>query len=436
MTTDNNEDKWDWPASVKSRIEPYAKRMEISEEVAYQQFTTFLQQVFSVSAPQEEDEFFFEGWAETFVIDHRNLGPATGSKRDTVTYLGHIVGLDEYINDSRRWDMERATDAWNNSSGNAIEQKLIGVVSAKDGYWNVNGEPTREEVKGGELPWFGFEYDNRILCLLNQNEQSQFKGKPMAPKSLGRIMYFLGNEENEFGNHIQCWRIQLSGDDMESEYNLHVPCKIQVVPQGDKAKDNKSDMVYTNRGFAKGIVYTDDFVDDDMKVGLQAERFLINPTYHSEYVELDDLMEAHDERKKRKVRSEGYYDPFIITKGYVSRLNREPSDHGYGPSYRMAITSLALQSTYGRDSSLSEVTIWVPGRIHDETHPFDFHDGERWRPYAERTQVIVFGKLKLKEFNGQESPSLTTYGVYVPPRTARPGAEGGDTSLDQFGGEQ
>ena len=394
MTTENNEDKWDWPASVKSRIEPYAKRMEISEEVAYQQFTTFLQQVFSVSTPQEEDEFFFEGWAETFVIDHRNLGPATGSKRDTVTYLGHIVGLDEYINDNRRWDMERATDAWNNSSGNAIEQKIVGVVSAKGAYWHVNGEPTREEVKSGELPWFGFEY----------------------------------------GNSIRCWRIQLSGDDMESEYNLHTPCKIQVVPQGDKAKENKSDMVYTNRGFAKGIIYTDDYVPEEDRVNLQAERYLIHPTYHSEYV--DDLMEAHDERKKRKVRSEGYYDPFVITKGYVSRLNKEPSDHGYGPSYRMAITSLALQSTYGRDSPLSEVTIWVPGRVHDESHPFEFHDGERWRPYAERTQVIIFGKLKLKEYNGQESPSLTAYGVYVPPRTARPGAEGGDTSLDQFRGDE
>ena len=218
----------------------------------------------------------------------------------------------------------------------------------------MNGEPTREEVKSGELPWFGFEYDNRILCLLNQNE-SVSKGKPMAPKSLGRVMYFLGNEENEFGNSIRCWRIQLSGDDMESEYNLHTPCKIQVVPQGDKAKENKSDMVYTNRGFAKGIIYTDDYVPEEDRVNLQAERYLIHPTYHSEYVELDDLMEAHDERKKRKVRSEGYYDPFVITKGYVSRLNKEPSDHGYGPSYRMAITSLALQSTYGTHlSSMTE----------------------------------------------------------------------------------
>ena len=104
-----------------------------------------------------------------------------------------------------------------------------------------------------------------------------------------------------------------------------------------------------------------------------------------------------------------------------------------GRNFRLSITSLGLQSSYGRDSSMAEVTVWIPGRTYDDGHPFEYNNGEEWTSYAEKTPVIVCGRLKLRPYNGQDVPSITAQSIFVPPRTARPGASGGDTSLDQFG---
>ena len=156
---------------------------------------------------------------------------------------------------------------------------------------------------------------------------------------------------------------------------------------------------------------------------------------HNSFVELDELSEAYDERKIQGSNG-NYYGPTIITKGYVSRLNKEPSDNEYdqtGRAFRLSVTSPSVQRKYGRDSSMSEVTVWVPGRVYDDSHPFEFKDnyGE-WQPYAEKTPVIIFGRVRMSVYNDQTTPSLTAFGIYVPSRTARPGAKGGDTSIEQF----
>lgn len=431
MNNENN--NWAWPESVTSRLGPYAERTEKSLEEAIREFTEFLEVDYGVNDPKVEDELYLGQWAEQFVIPTRNLGPTTGGGGNTVTWVGHIIGIDEYINDMRGKTMEQALSMWEQDSNRALQEKYIGVVTAKDNLWYVNGEATRETIEGGGLPWFGFEHDNKILCLLNRNQTSEFVGQPMAPTSLTRTVYFLGNMEGDaFESNIKEWRINVSGDDMAAHYELHTPCSIQVRAPKDPEKDNR---LYTNRGFSKTVVYGDSFVSEEMKTELQADRFLPNDRIHKVYAELDDLMEAYESRKIPNPNG-GYYHPFAITKGYVSRMNKEASDSKYdqtGRSYRLSITSLALQARYGKDANGAEVTVWIPGRVYDDSHPFEYKNNEgEWQPYAERTQVIVYGKIRLSEFNGVTSPSITAYGIYVPPRTARPGATGGDTNLNQF----
>ena len=430
MNEENGNKKW--PDKVVEQIDAYAKRMEVSVDDALLEFAKFLESEFGVTDGQAEDEFYLNQWVEQFSIETRNLGPTTGSGRDTVTFVGYIVGIDEYINDLRNNVRKNALSQWDRNSSTAIDNKLIGVVSAKEGRWHVNGEPTQETVDGDKLPWFGLEHDGRILCLLNTNQSSPSVGKPMAPVSKMRTLFFLGNAEDRFNDEIKLWRVGIQGDDMEAEYEIGESCKIQVAPPKED-----SDNVYTNRGFAKTVEYTNDFVPKEMQVELSPERFLVNDRIQDEFVELDDLLAAYDDKKIARPDGGGFYNPSVITKGYVSRLNREAGDSQYdqtGRSFRMHITSLALQSTYGRDSSMSEVTVWIPGRVYDDTHPFEYkNDSDEWQPYAERTQVIIFGKLRMRLYNGDNIPSITAYGVYVPSRTARPGVTGGDTSLGQFG---
>jgi hypothetical protein len=430
-----SEEEWNWPEGVTERLQAYADRTDKSIEEAVVEFTAWLQKEFNVTDTREEDEYLLVEWSEMFVIETRNLGGASSGGRETTEFVGHIVGLDEYVNDLRKNMYETATGLWRQNSDRAIDEKYIGVVSARNGVWHVNGEPSKERVDGDELPWFGFEFDNHVLCLLNRNTASNNVGKPMAPSSMMRTLYFLGNEEALYESSIKLWRVGLTGKDMEAEYQIGEPCRIKVVGLKEGTAN-----AYTNRGFQNSIVYTDNFVAEEMRRDLVADRFLVHDQAHNLYVELDELTEAYEERKEANPKTGGFYGPTIITKGFVSRMNIEPNESDYdqtGRSFRLCITSHALQVRYGRDSPLSEVTVWVPGRTYDDCHPFEFKnsDGE-WVPYAERTQVILCCKLKMREFNDNNIPSLTAYGVYVPPRTARPAAIGGDTSLSQFGSDE
>lgn len=410
---------------MKEKLAAYAVRVGKTEEEALKEFADWLQKEFSVSDMASEDEYLLNEWAEMFVIETRNLGRGGGGGRDTVTFLGHITGLNDSIRDQREAQREKAIQMFRQDRERAINQGLIGIVTAKDGVWNINGEPSTEKVEQS-LPWFAFKCDDKIVTLLNTNRQSASFGKPMGYESKVRYMQFLGNPATEFANGAKMWRVALGGDDMTASYKLGQLCEIQVIPSSNP----DADILYTNRGFVKSVKYAPaDALPADYT---DAARFWVSDK-HDSYVNLATLLEEYDDRKVPY--NDGYIPPVVITKGYISRMSTEPSANEYdetGRNFRISITSLDLQSTYGRESSLSEVTVWVPGRTFDDTNPFEFFNGEEWVPYAERTQVLVCGKLKTRQFRDDMVPSLTALGIYVPPRTARPGARGGNTDTSQF----
>ena len=412
------------PEGALERLQGYAERTEKRIGEAVNEYVAWIGKEFAVDNWQDEDDDLLVEWAEMFTLETRNLG-SSGSSRETVTFVGQFVGIDDKINDYRENLRNTAISAYRNNSSQAIDKGLIGIVKAKDGVWHVNGEPTKERIDGDKLPWFGLQVDGDLICLMNE------KGTPIAPESKVRNLYLLGNAKEDFNKDISVWRVSLTGNNMTEEYEFGRPVTCQVI----RAKKEGSDTVYTNRDFGKTMVYTDSFVDEEDRILLRPEKFLVNTGMHNSFVELDELSEAYDERKIQG-NNGNYYGPTIITKGYVSRLNKEPSDNEYdqtGRAFRLSVTSPSVQRKYGRDSSMSEVTEWVPGRVYDDSHPFEFKDNYGdWQPYAEKTPVIIFGRVRLSMYNDQTTPSLTAFGIYVPSRTARPGAKGGDTSIDQF----
>tara|TARA_R100000781_G_scaffold114804_1_gene87018 strand:+ start:7116 stop:8408 length:1293 start_codon:yes stop_codon:yes gene_type:complete len=424
-----------WPDASIERLQAYADRTGVKVGEAVNEFKKWLKAEFSVDNPLDEDEYLLVEWTEMFVIETRNLGGSGGSSRATSTYVGHLVGIEDTSRDMRKSARENALNMFRANSDRAISEKLIGIVTAKEGVWHINGEATTERVDGSNLPWFALEEGDTILCLLNTNAASASVGKPMAPTSFTRTLYLLGSEEKS--NKIGLWRVTLNGKSMDAEYNYHEPCKVQVIPP----KDITRDTLYTNRDFHTTIEYTDSFVPDNLRQELQAQRFLLNENMHDASVDLSELAEAHADRKI-KLPSGVTLNPTIIVKGNVSRLNKQAMDSEYdatGRSYRMNITSLSLQSRNGRDSAQSEVTVWIPGRLHDEHHPFEYElDGikDNWTAYAEKTPVIVFGRLKMRPYQDDMLPSITALGIYVPPRTARPAGGSGSTDLNQFGGDE
>jgi len=432
-----NEENKKWPEDVLERLEGYAERLEIKIGEAANRFEDFLKNEYNVENPMSEDPFYLTDWAEQFVIETRNLGVNSGSSRETETYVGMFIGIEDNIKDNRANVRERALSLFDNNSDRAISEGKVGVLTAKEGMWHINGEVTTDKVDGSDLPWYGFEHGDMILCLMNTNGDNK---KPMAPASLSRTLYFLGAPEN--GGDIQKWRVNLTGKSMgklemdennkvvpnkcttDVHYNKWKACKIQVIPP----KPDR-DTLYTNRDFHEKVEYTDDWLPEHLRQAFTPERLLINEQMHNEYVELSELVDAHADRKITTATG-ATVNPIVITKGYVTLLNKEAGNSSYdqtGRSYRMSIYRQGLQP----------VTVWISGRMHDEEHPFEYEnkDGE-WQAYAERTQVIVIGRLRLSPYNNEMQASLNALGIYVPPRTARPAGGSGSTSLSQFKGDE
>ena len=175
------------PADVLERLEGYAERMGIKIGEAVNQFREWLANEFSVDDMFNEDPFYLSQWSEQFVIETRNLGGSRSSGRETETYVGMFVGIEDSERDNRASVMEKALNVFRSNSDRAINENLIGVLTAKEGVWHINGKASNERVDGSNLPWFGFEHGDMILCLMNKKGDQV---KPMAPTSVSRTTYF------------------------------------------------------------------------------------------------------------------------------------------------------------------------------------------------------------------------------------------------------
>jgi len=407
-----------WPEDVLERLRGYAERMNMLIGEAANHFKEWLAVEFSVEDPLDEDPFYLTQWSEQFVIESRNV--SAGRLRETTSYVGMFVGIEDSERDNRKGAFDRAVNMFNSNRDRAIDEGHIGILTAKEGVWHINGKATNERVDGSNLPWYGFEHGDMILCLLNTRNGER---KPMAPKSISRTAYFMGSPES--GGDIQMWRINLQGKSMNAGYEKWEACKIQVIEPTNK----DSDTLYTNNNFHETVEYTNEWLPEHLRTALSPDRLLINPKMHNEFVDLADLVEAHEDRKI--VTNNGMtMNPIVITKGYITYLNKEPMDSEYDPtgrSYRLNI--------YG--PNVDPVTVWVSGRMHDEDRVFEYKDAKgNWRGYNEKTQVIVVGRLRLRPYNNEMQASLSALGIHIPHKTARPAGGSGDTTLEQFGGNK
>ena len=413
----SEEDK-NWPEDVLERLGGYAERMDIKIGEAVNRFKAWLEKEFGVSDPLSEDPFYLSQWSEQFVLEKRN--ESAGRQQDTVNYVGMFIGVEDSERDNRKGMYDKAINMFRTNRDRAIDEGLVGILTAKEGRWHINGKQTEDRVQGSDLPWYGFEHDDMILCLMASRNGER---KPVAPTSISRNAYFLGSPET--GGDIKRWAISLQGNAMKADYTKWEACRIQVVAPTKEDQD----ILYTNRNFHETVEYTDTWLPENLRKAFSADRLLINSKMHPEFADLGDLVEVHGERK-RSLANGGTLNPIVITKGYVTYLNREHMDSEYDPtgrSYRLSIYTPGVEP----------VTVWVSGRMHDEDRVFEYQKANGdWSHYDEKTQVIVVGRLRLKPYNNEMQASLSALGIYIPPRTARPAGGSGNTSLEQFGGNE
>ena len=116
-------------------------------------------------------------------------------------------------------------------------------------------------------------------------------------------------------------------------------------------------------------------------------------------------------------------------------MNTEGRDNEYdedGRGYSLSLTSMGLQNIHGGGNG-SEVMCWVGSACHDMTNPFHFEDvdDELWG-YAEKSTVLVYGRIGMSIRDGEQLPNIKVMGVYADNRRSIRRMGGGDTGSGQF----
>ena len=427
------------PEEVKERLRWYAEQHSVSEDEAAKQYLDYIEEHLGIVNPNEEDEDFLVDAAETFVVERRVMQAPGGS---TVEWVGCFIAIEPKIRDKRANIREQALSEARKDLTNAINGGKIARAFVEGGVWmleKANGivASTQERFVEGEDPWFLVRDSGMTLCLLQSNPDWARHGEPMAPSLFSRTYRFYGNEPEMYADDMQAIRIDVGGateEDVSKAVRIGQACKIQLRPQGTVTEGWEDSYRAANNFFAN-VVYTDDFVEESDRQYLKGE--ILMGGMDSYVADLTELMEVYQNQSEKVSGYDTPVGPLVCIKGKVTDINRtgyETEYDPYGKDFSMRVSSFQLQREFANDMWRKEITVRVHGFLGDECHAFDYEGREGWKPYAVKSTVYIFGRLGVRATDDGQVPAMKAMGIFVPPRLAIPAGEGGDTSLDQFGG--
>ena len=427
------------PEEVKERLRWYAEQHSVSEDEAAKQYLDYIEEHLGIVNPNEEDEDFLVDAAETFVVERRVMQAPGGS---TVEWVGCFIAIEPKIRDKRANIREQALSEARKDLTNAINGGKIARAFVEGGVWmleKANGivASTQERFVEGEDPWFLVRDSGMTLCLLQSNPDWARHGEPIAPSLFSRTYRFYGNEPEMYADDMQAIRIDVGGateEDVSKAVRIGQACKIQLRPQGTVTEGWEDSYRAANNFFAN-IVYTDDFVEESDRQYLKGE--ILMGGMDSYVADLTELMEVYQNQSEKVSGYDTPVGPLVCIKGKVTDINRtgyETEYDPYGKDFSMRVSSFQLQREFANDMWRKEITVRVHGFLGDECHAFDYEGREGWKPYAVKSTVYIFGRLCVRATDDGQVPAIKAMGIFVPPRLAIPAGEGGDTSLDQFGG--
>jgi len=425
----------EWPEEVMKRFKMQAERTGESIDHVIETFLKLIEKEWGCDDWMKEDDDLLIDWSESMLTIDRRGGSSSGGS-NMVTFVGEWLGVEGTTRDRNVWALSNATQKFENDPNGAVSEGLVGHYYKQDGEWVIN--TSKEQVKTNEpdteKPSMGFRSGNDWICLLWPS------GAPRIPINIGRYYHFRGNENGAFvkNGDIQNWRVDMTGENKDLKVDIGRPVKIQVRMSKSK-KPEWQDVLNVSWNFSETMEYTDDWVDEDKKSLLNPFKFWIQEDYAADlYVPLTELEEAYDAGKRIFSTSdggEGTTGPLVVSKGVVTRMSISGNESEWdetGRNYSIHITSSFLETMFQKGAR-SEVACWVSGGCHDLTHPFSFRDidDELWG-YAERSSVLVFGRLKMRIQDNEKIPQFNVMGVYTDGQHARRRVDGGNTSEEQF----
>lgn len=423
------------PAGVLERLSQYATRTKQELKKVVNDYLEQIAKEHECGNPADEDEDLLIDWAEQMFIETRNVSSGGSVMAGSVPFVGCFVGVDEKRRDRRSNLVTRAKRDFTLDPLAAITSGQVGHYTKTEGVvWllTTNNGTTKTETPVSETPPHSFVADNERICLLAKS------GRPKAMSMNGRNYHFLGAPESDFTNDgaIQLWRLDMQGEDADAEILVGEPCRIMARPPSENAAEGFKDVLSTGLGASKTIEYTDEFVNEGQRKLLQPFKFWTDPELHSHYASLEDLAEVFESGSRTFTINgeQGRSGPIILTKGTVNRMSTEPRESQWDEdnrSYSITLTSTALQSAYGTKDS-ADVMCWIGSACNDLTAPFAAKTDDAIIPYAERSTVLVCGRVGIKRKDGVDIPSIKVMGVFADARRIRRRQTGGDTGEAQF----
>ena len=426
-------DKIDKIDEMKEMLDHYAKRRSIDYDAAKQDLLNYLDKEFNIDNPDIEDEDLLLDIAEGFFIETRRMT----SGANLVSWVGHFVGVNPKVTDRRKNMRVRLGKAYSTDSERAISEGAVGLFTEKNGEWSLTTKEGTSKYEGrivDNKPSDAFEANGDLIAILIANKESTRYLQPMPAYSVGRYAYFLGNVEGQIQHSVQMWRVDLQNEDAEMELQLGRNVTFKAKEANPNAKEGWTDVINTTKAFSDSVVYGDEWVSKDLLPLTRPERFWVDDDIHNDFVPLDELMETYEAKKQKISNGEGEFGPVVLTKAVVSQMSTEGISSEYDPSgtiYSLDVTSRALSSQYS-DPNLANVRVWVSGALLEVTKPFHFLDGEEYVGYAERSTVLICGRIGLSRRDGNTYPKITAMGVIGVPGRCRRRITGGNTSMGQF----
>ena len=417
------------PLEIMKRFEKHSERTGDDIEEVKRYFFEFIATDYGCDDWSSEDEDLLIDWAEQCFVQLRR-GTAGGGV-NTVPYVGCFVGVDANKRDRRENMRKRAIRDFTLDPNAAVSSGRIGVYVVQDKHWVIDTTGGRIDTgeSADDSPSNSFMADGKHICLLGSAS-----GRPMPSELIGRHYYFLGNSQDSFAGHIQLWRVDMVGDLVDLEVKIGYPCRIAVRPPSDTVPDAWKDVLGSTIGMT--IEYTDEFVDEDMRSFLHPHKFWLSEDFHDLYTPLEEMIDAYNAKSRTfEINGEqGRAGPIILTKGTVNRLSTEPRESDFdqtGRNFSFNLTSMGLQNIHGSNRQ-SDVSCWVSGSCHDLSNPFVAYDVNTPVGWAEKSTVLVCGRIGMSVIEGETIPKLNVFGVFADIRRIRKRRDGGDMGASQF----
>ena len=428
------EKKDEWPEEVMLRFKMQAERTGESVEKVIDAYIKHIADTWNCTDWTAEDADLLVDWAEGMYIEDRSSN-ISGGGGDTVTFVGHWMGVEEKSADRNGWSVRNARQKWQEDPNAAMSDGVVGHYYEEDGVWVINtanGALVTTDPANAD-PTMGFKQGADWICLLSK------AGRPYPYERMGRYYRFFGNEPKKFlDGDLRFWRVDLTNENRNMKVDVGRPVSIQVRLPNTKSEAFQ-DVLSTNYNFGETMKYTDEWCPEHIRHHLQPFKMWTNDDYMGDaYVNLTELEDAYNAGKRHftgRDGNDGTVGPDVIVRGSVMRMSTEgkPSEWDEtGRNFSLSVSSLNLQNQHGK-GRMSEIPCWISGSCNDIVSPFHFRDidDELWG-YGEKSSVLVYGRLKMKVQDGQSMPQLSVYGVYTNPSRAIRRVGGGDTDSSQF----